>query len=389
MSEGNAMPFAWLIPVRTMTREDLDGLIGTIYAAGTDPRGWAEVVRKITQRISGVGGALHVHSVTGTAFTFDADYNIDPAGIEEYVQHYHRFNPLIEPMSRLPVGSVAGDGVLVPREEIVKTGYYRDYGRRFGIGGSVTIVLGSDGPFLSCLGILHGWRADPFSDGKLALLRRLTRHFQRAIAINRQFETFRAEKDAMSGTLDLLEMGVVLLDGRGVILHANAAAVSLLRRRDGLHAAFGRLCTAGMSGREALDTAIHDALTGSGLRGGTVAIGRGDGRQPLSVRVAPLPEGHIHCQGESAARAIAFVTDPEAAGQNHLEDILAAYNLTVAERRVVAALASGCSVHEAAERLGISKTTARNHLNHAMVKTGTGRQAELLRLILSSRVPVL
>ncbi len=372
-----------------MSRTNLENLIGTIYAAAAEPHGWADVLREVTQLLSGSAAALHVHSMAGTSFTFDTGYNLDPAACAEYVQHAYKINPLIAPLARVAAGAVVSDRALLPRETMLKSEYHRDYGRRHDMGGSATAILGSDGPYQSCLGIVHGWRAEPFPEEKLALLRRLTPHFQRALDINRQFDALRATTEAMSATLDRLETGVLLLDGRGAIVHANAAAVALLRRKDGLYAVFGKLYAAGAAGKDALDAAIRDALTGSGRRGGFVTVQRGDGRKPLAVRVSPLPEGHAQAQGEAAARAIVFVTDPEAGGQCQAGDILAAYGLTGAERRVVAAVAAGDSLNEAAERLGISKATARNHLSHALAKTGTGRQTELLRLILSSRVPVL
>jgi DNA-binding CsgD family transcriptional regulator len=371
-----------------MKRANIEDLIGTIYAAAAEPRGWGEVLRDVTQRISGACAALHVHCTAGTSFAFDAAYDLDPAASAEYLQHYHKLNPLIEPLARVPAGTAVGDWALARREETIRSEYYQDYGRRYDMGGSATLILGKDGPFQSCLGIVHGWRAEPFSNEALVLLRRINPHIQRAIDIGRRFETLRAATEAFSGTLDRLEMGVMLLDGRGTIAHANAAAVGLLRRRDGLYAVLGKLYAAGPAEKDALDAAVCEALTGVGRRGGAVAVRRGDGRQPLAVQVAALPEGYPHSLGEAAARAIVFVTDPEAGGQNQAGAILAAYGLTGAEQRVVAALAAGNSVHEAAEMLGISRATARNHLNRALAKTGTGRQAELLRLILSSRVPV-
>ncbi len=68
---------------------------------------------------------------------------------------------------------------------------------------------------------------------------------------------------------------------------------------------------------------------------------------------------------------------------------MAAYGLTAAEMRMAEALSAGDTVREAAEKLGIRVATARNHLNHALAKTGARRQVELVRLLLSSKVPVL
>jgi DNA-binding CsgD family transcriptional regulator len=59
------------------------------------------------------------------------------------------------------------------------------------------------------------------------------------------------------------------------------------------------------------------------------------------------------------------------------------YGLTPAEARVANLLLEGLEVREAAERLGITLETARFHLKRVLAKTGTRRQTELLRLMLS------
>ena len=373
-----------------MSRVDLEDLIGTIYAAAAEPRGWADVLRELTQLISGSCAALHVHSTAGTSFAFDMDYNADPVALAEYAQHYYKINPLMGPLARVPVGATVCDRSLLRWDEFVKCEYYQDYGRRYDMGGSATIVLGGEGAYRSCLGILHRWGAEPFSEEQLALLRRLTPHLQRAIAINRRFDALHAAMDAVAGTLDRLETGVLLLNGFGMVVHANSAAEALLRCKDGLFAVRGKLRAADPAANEALEAAVLDALANRGQRGGFVAITRGEGRRPLPVRVAALPEGHAHLQGASAARAIVFVTVPETEIRQPgtAAAIMAAYGLTAAERRVAEAVAAGDTLKEVAEKLGIANVTARNHLTRAMAKTGTRRQAELVRLLLSSRVPV-
>ena len=51
-------------------------------------------------------------------------------------------------------------------------------------------------------------------------------------------------------------------------------------------------------------------------------------------------------------------------------------------------LVAGKNLQEAASKLNITRLTSRNRLSRIMDKTGTRRQADLLQLILRSRVPV-
>lgn len=57
------------------------------------------------------------------------------------------------------------------------------------------------------------------------------------------------------------------------------------------------------------------------------------------------------------------------------------YNLTPCEARMLDMLFDGCSVPQAALRLGVAPSTARTHLQRLFDKTGARRQGDLLRLV--------
>jgi DNA-binding CsgD family transcriptional regulator len=84
-------------------------------------------------------------------------------------------------------------------------------------------------------------------------------------------------------------------------------------------------------------------------------------------------------------RATLFITDPEQTsaprGQNLRED----FSLTPAEAALALEILKTDGLKAAANRLGISLATAHTHLAHVFDKTGTRRQAELVRVILQSQ----
>ena len=59
------------------------------------------------------------------------------------------------------------------------------------------------------------------------------------------------------------------------------------------------------------------------------------------------------------------------------------YNFTPSEARVVSLLVQGLNLDNAATYLGVSLNTVRSHLRTIFDKTGSGRQPELVRIILS------
>jgi DNA-binding CsgD family transcriptional regulator len=65
--------------------------------------------------------------------------------------------------------------------------------------------------------------------------------------------------------------------------------------------------------------------------------------------------------------------------ENELRDL---FGLTPAEARVACRLV-GETVDEVAEALGVGVATVRTHVQHLLAKTGTRRQSELVRLLVS------
>lgn len=111
------------------------------------------------------------------------------------------------------------------------------------------------------------------------------------------------------------------------------------------------------------------------------------GPRAFNVLVTPLfsPNGLPAPQGAVAA---VFVSNPETQEETN-EDLLPhLYGLTPAESALAGRLVSGEDLSGAADVLGVSMNTARTHLKRIFQKTGTRRQAELVRLLLQSPVQV-
>ena len=106
------------------------------------------------------------------------------------------------------------------------------------------------------------------------------------------------------------------------------------------------------------------------------------------LHVLPLRHGQIRPGLVPRAVAAIFVA-PTAAHISVPFDALAAlYDLTGAEARVFEQIAAGRTKLETATALGIQPTTVKTHLEHIFLKTGTSRQADLIRLAHSLAIPL-
>ncbi len=360
-----------------------DQLIDAIYEAASEPDRWVGVLALLTNSVSGTGAALHVGDTDCSGFAFGASFNVDPDALSTYAEHYFSINPLNPPLTRLPAGVVVGDDALVPRHEYARTEYQNEYGRRFDIEGSATAVLAKSDGQLACLGIVSGVGAEPYSASELAILGRLLPHLQRAVDLNRKLVAVKAERDSMWNALDALELGVVLLDRNSKGIVCNAAARALLVIGKGLRAHKGRIVAVDHPTNTILQGFIGNAVSARGNRGGTMAVPRQEER-PLLVRVTPsLNQAE---QGIRAPKAVLFIRDPVAALPRGITEIAGLYGLSKREAEVAAKLTEDKGAREAAEELGISEVTVRNHIAHALGKTGTKKQSELIRLLIASKL---
>jgi len=82
--------------------------------------------------------------------------------------------------------------------------------------------------------------------------------------------------------------------------------------------------------------------------------------------------------------AVLLVSDPEHQALPSAQTIGQLFELTEAEARLALALAEGHRVEDAAAGLGITTNSARTYLKRIFGKTGVGRQAELIRLIVAA-----
>jgi DNA-binding CsgD family transcriptional regulator len=217
-------------------------------------------------------------------------------------------------------------------------------------------------------------------------------HIRRAVLIAKVFDIKEAEAAMFSQSLDGLRAAIFFVDASGRIVHANAAGHVLVNETDVLRAAAGKLVAC----ESATDAGLQDAFLAASR--GDAAIGRTGIGLPLIgkkgeryvAHVLPLTSGaRQKARPSHAASAAVFVHKSAVEAPSPPEVIAKAYKLTMAELRVLLAIADVGGVPEVAEVLGIAATTVKSHLGNVFAKTGTNRQADLVKLVAGFANPLL
>jgi DNA-binding CsgD family transcriptional regulator len=217
------------------------------------------------------------------------------------------------------------------------------------------------------------------SAGDRALLERLAPHMVIARRLHLRLAERGRDSEALLAVFDQLVLGVVFLDERMRVSFANRSAAEIL------------CVAAGFASPQSLAGDVPDERTLALER--LLSSERGefsarvhthplDGR-PLQVLATPFR--WRDAQGIEQARftRVLFIGDPKHRTGDPIGVLHGLYGLTPGETRLTLLLLSGCSVEEAARLLRISVGTSRGVLKKVFEKTGTNRQAALVRLLLT------
>jgi DNA-binding CsgD family transcriptional regulator len=97
--------------------------------------------------------------------------------------------------------------------------------------------------------------------------------------------------------------------------------------------------------------------------------------------ITAICAGQDSDEGDDETEIIILVQEPEATGRSKVAMVAAAHTLTPAETRLLELIYKGYDTPAAAEKLGVSKTTARTHLQRIFAKTDTARQSALVHFV--------
>jgi DNA-binding CsgD family transcriptional regulator len=357
----------------------LTSLIEAIYDAAADPTRWSNALCLLADAYGASAAALGRQGDAPGEFWGVAPRN-DPAFLHNYVSYYHSVNPIWQRVPSTPAGTVQTDSMVMPRSEFVRTEFYNDYLLPHGIASMLNAVVSLEEGRQTVVTI-HGQRE--FEPDQIKLHRRLAPHLERAVQLNIKLANLEMVQTASVEALNQLEQGALLVDARATVLFANRAAEGLFLTGCGL-----RLSAKILRANITVETTrLHALIAGcaqDGVEagaGGRISLWRGPGKAPLSVLVAPLRCESPFSRADRPV-AVLFVTDPDQKAKPLVEQIRRQFRLTGAEAAFAIEILKGDGIQAAADRLAISRSTARTHLSHIFEKTGTHRQSELVRLLM-------
>ncbi|MDB5716629.1 MAG: hypothetical protein JWM38_56 [Sphingomonas bacterium] len=193
---------------------------------------------------------------------------------------------------------------------------------------------------------------------------------------------------ALQAAINLTELGVVLIDGVGRLVFCNDAAARLIETGDGLGIRAGTLSATNLSDDLRLQVALGHIIGASmpaidgqvQRRAPVMSIGRSNG-PPIILTVLPTSEP---ANEPSDVAAILYLLDPAIDTDQMLKPVCKLFQLSPVETKLVCQLSAGATLAQAAEAMHVKEDTVRSCLKQVFAKTGTNRQVDLVRVMLSN-----
>jgi DNA-binding CsgD family transcriptional regulator len=275
---------------------------------------------------------------------------------------------------------------VISREALHESEFYRRIYKPYGIEHALGMYISEPGGWEGNVGLINSSDAPNFTAADREMLGALRPHLERSLAIFANLQRHQSELQVLTETLDRLTISTFILDDRGHVLLSNGAGEALGQRGSIIRIADGRLRFLSRGDDARFQATLERALAARARAPAETFVD--------ALRIDDADALNLGVLVRSVGRSVPFLSDPAPAlivyisGSTEARPIerlvMQLFDLTPSEAQLATLLASGLTIAESAERLGLTENTARTYSKIIFSKTGVGRQAELIRLILRS-----
>jgi DNA-binding CsgD family transcriptional regulator len=365
--------------------------VGQIHKAATAPDRWPEALATISQCFDRAKVCMFRIDLQRGSVHELRTHDIDAQACDDYANYYHQVDPWLNAYDPAwPARQALLCSEIVPDRVVRRTEFYNDFIKhldmRFALSGLPTRSSRS----IDILTLFKGVDGEDFDQDAIDTYQLLLEQAGQALEMQRSLGRLKGLSRGLATALEHVAQPTLLLGRDAWVMHANSAAVDMLYSADGIALTEGRLEAAQPDANDALGAlvrkAFEDLENRKVLKRRIVAIPRPSGRRPYLVRVYPIDQSLESIDMSDLPQdphLVMTITDPEASDSGPKpESLQLAYGLTPAEASLAAALARGETLAQVAARKNIAVASARKQLQSIFEKTGTHRQAELVRRVM-------
>lgn len=370
-----------------------DEIVSSIYRAGSGVDTWRTPIGMMAEVFqTWVVQFLCVDKRNGVIQWAFEDGSAPAAAGVDFLRHYHRIDPRLPDLVRLPVNGWYSCEEHFDEAAVAADPYYTEYlipyGGRYAYAGKIF----EDDNCVVVIGAITRVGQPPLSAAEKAAFTQLAEHFAKAFDIRNSLAAESGRTTVGADLLAKMRQPMILIDSERRIRYRNHSASALLDRGDLMYALGDTLVCRQSDSDLDLTIALRDlalvayTMTTPGrapLERKSLRLVRRDGRQVAATLVALRPESTMGGFGRTP-QALFTVFEPGAPIDIDPFVLSTTFDLTPAEARLAAMLVNGRDPEQCAAELDVRISTVRSQLVAIYAKTGAGGQADLVRLVLSA-----
>lgn len=364
-------------------------LLAALYDASVDPAGWTGVADLAARAFKSSSCLLQVQNrANGSGRLLGHTGNFTAAKMAAYREYYYAQDLWATRAMEGGIGRAVLGTELIPEPEIYGTELYNDWLRPTGIfdlvGGSVGLAAGNVG----LVGIHRPHDAARFDHTDRLWMEHFLKHFGRAVDLQNRLGQVEHRLNVTQDALELLDVGILVVNMRAQVVYANPSAEAHLNRRGGITLNHKVLTLTDPARDADIKRLIQGAALGgvgkSISTGGLVTLPRSDA-SPLTLLVCPLSPTFL---GPTASEPVAMIFIGDSQSERRMPRTVLAklYGFSATEAQLACGLLSGETIQAYTTRVGVSANTARSQLKSIFAKTGHSRQSALIRDLTSNPV---
>ncbi|MEP2640449.1 MULTISPECIES: hypothetical protein [Rhodobacterales] len=381
--------------IHTVSAEKTRQLLTTIdalYDAVCNPENWETFLAASSHLFEAQGAQIGHHDLANHQLSFSRLH-----GYAWDQDHYRRYDELMPEDPRLAHFS---SNPFVPihcrmsvsDETLHASRIYQEVLAPGGVEYSLGVNLREEDQSLSYFLALRNRHQNRFGETECALLQELIPHLNRALWLKRDLATIDFERNIAADTLDVMAIGIIVVDRSSAIRFANHTAREILHDRDGIFREHDKIHVSsdpGNSLKSCIARVLHKAQIGAACGGEAIALNRPSDGEKLAVFVSSVLVDNQQPGWAQVAEPLALLVlrDPRRPVETENEVLCRVFGLTPTQSRLAGFMVQGLTVREAAGEAGITEASARQYLKIVFQKMNVTRQSEMMMKMLELPAP--
>ncbi|WP_290523308.1 helix-turn-helix transcriptional regulator [Alcanivorax sp.] len=368
-----------------------ESLLDTLYDAPCNPDAWPRFLDQLIEATGSRSARMLVMDRAAQSVKSSIKQNIDDADHQAYVSHFVNTCPWRPELKDKAPGQLYSSYLdfSCPQKQFYQTEFYNDWASKQDIHHGVCGTVWQDDHQTVQLLIQRTRGQGHYQREETNRINELVMHVRRALRLQSQVSALDHTRMALEQTLEIQAQPFALVDRHGRIVHLSGEAAALLDELPCTHT-FNQTLTLQdprlqadlLCLLEQVTRPDNDPRAGAG---GVIMLPR-TVTEGVRCLVSPLRGNPLsqHYTDSRQPLAIVYFQDPRAEVYIDLNCLMQLYGLSEAESRVAAGISRGLGPQQVANTYQLSVHTVRTQLKSVFTKTGTTRQSELAKEVLTS-----